>query len=127
VRFLLDTHVFLWFIAGDPHLPSAWRGVIEDGANVAFVSVASIWEAVVKHALGRLPMNEPPASFLPLQRELHGLTSLPIDEACVRRLAELPGLHKDPFDRIIVAQALRHELAIMTADAVIRAYPVRTL
>jgi PIN domain nuclease of toxin-antitoxin system len=70
-------------------------------------------------------MDEPPASFLPLQRELHGLASLPIDEGCVRRLPELPALHRDPFDRIIVAQALHHDLAIMTVDPIIRSYPVR--
>ena len=127
MRLLLDTHVFLWFIARDPRLPPTWRDAITDPANVVFVSAASIWEAVVKHAIGRLPMEEPPAAYLPLQRERHGLTSLPIDEESVRLLADLPALHKDPFDRIIVAQALQHDLTIVTADPVVRSYPVRAL
>ncbi|MBM3494707.1 MAG: type II toxin-antitoxin system VapC family toxin [Armatimonadetes bacterium] len=127
MRLLLDTHVFLWFIAGDSRLQPAWRDAIRDPANIVFVSVASVWEAVVKHGIGKLPMAEPPASLLPRQRTLHGLESLPIDEDCVRRLAELADLHKDPFDRIIVAQALHHDLTIVTTDSLVRGYPAPTL
>ena len=106
MRLLLDTHVFLWYISADPRLPVAFRDAIRDPGNEVFLSVASVWEAVIKYALGKLPLPEPPAGYLPRQREAHQIATLPIEEAGLVHLAGLPPLHRDPFDRILVAQAL---------------------
>jgi|SRR5215207_9368630 len=125
MRFLLDTQVFLWFISADRRLPDAWRDMIRDPANAAFLSVASVWEAVIKFQLGKLPLPEAAHSYLPRQREAHRIASLTIDEASTARLAALPPLHRDPFDRMLVSQALQHDLVLMTVDDLVRAYPVR--
>ena len=127
MKLLLDTQVFLWFISADRRLPDAWKELIRDPANAAFLSVASVWEAVIKSQLGKLPLPEAAETYLPRQRENHLITSLPIDEASVAQLAALPALHRDPFDRMIISQALQHDLTIMTADDLIRAYPVRVV
>ena len=127
MRLSLDTHVFLWFISADRRLPDGWRGQIRDAANAVFLSVASVWEAVIKSQLGRLPLPEAAERYLPRLREQHRIGSLPVDEADVARLATLPPLHRDPFDRMIVSQASRHDLIITTVDDAIRAYPVKVV
>jgi PIN domain nuclease of toxin-antitoxin system len=102
MRLLLDTHIFLWFISGDAHLPGDWRETIRDASQEVYVSVVSLWEALVKHRLGKLPLPHPPGSYLPTQRARHQLASLSLDEASVRHLAMLPSVHRDPFDRMLV-------------------------
>lgn len=91
------------------------------------LSVASVWEAVIKYALGKLPLPAPPAVYLPQQRAAHQIASLPIEEAVLAELAGLPTLHRDPFDRILISQALHHGLTLVTVDDAIRAYPVPIL
>jgi PIN domain nuclease of toxin-antitoxin system len=86
-----------------------------------------VWEAVIKYHLGKLPLPAPPAVFLPRQREAHGMTSLPIDEGAMSHLADLPLLHRDPFDRLLVAEAQQHELTLATVDPDVAAYPVSLL
>src|SRR5437660_138346 len=113
---LLDTHIFLWYISGDPRLPAAFRGAIQDPANEVYLSAASVWEAVVKYGLGKLPLPAPPEEYLPRQRRRHGIGSLPVEEATFAHLAKLPLLHRDPFDRILIAQALHHVLTIAAVD-----------
>ncbi len=127
MRLLLDTHVFLWYITADPKLPATFRVASQDPANEVYLSVASVWEAVIKYHLGKLPLPAPPADFLPRQREAHGIASLPIDEGAMSHLAGLSPLHRDPFDRLLVAQALQHGLTIATVDPDIAAYPVPLL
>jgi PIN domain nuclease of toxin-antitoxin system len=127
MRLLLDTHTFLWYITADPNLPAPFRTAISDPANQVFLSVASVWEAVIKYNLGKLPLATPPADFLPRQRDAHGISSLPIDEGAMPPLAGLPPLHRDPFDRLLVAQALQHGLTIATVDPAVIAYPVSVL
>lgn len=127
MRLLLDTHVFLWYISADTRLSAKHRAAVEDPANVVFLSAASIWEAVIKHDLGKLPLPEPPARYLPVQRERHGLAALPIDEGAMVFLATLPRLHRDPFDRMIVAQALQHGLTILAVDEALLRYGVPVL
>ncbi len=101
MRLLLDTHVFLWFISANAQLPAAWRDSIRDPRHEVFLSVVSVWEAMVKYAIGKLPLPHPPEDYLPTQRVQHQMTSLPLDEASVRRLATLPSVHRDPFDRML--------------------------
>lgn len=127
MRILLDTHVFLWYISADPQLPGAIRDATRDPANDVYLSAASVWEAVIKYGLGKLPLPEPPAEYLPRQREAHRIGTLPVEEAALTHRAGLPPLHHDPFDRILVAQALQHGLQLATVDDVVRAYPVPLL
>jgi PIN domain nuclease of toxin-antitoxin system len=127
MRLLLDTHVFLWYLSADPQLPVAVRDAIRDPANEVYLSVASVWEAVIKHALGKLPLPEAPAEYLPRQREAHRIATLPVEEADLAHLAGLPPLHRDSFDRLLVAQALRRGLTLVTVDDAVRAYPVPLL
>jgi PIN domain nuclease of toxin-antitoxin system len=127
MRLLLDTHIFLWYISGDPHLPTVVRDAIREPANAVYLSVASVWEAVIKHALGKPPLPAPPAEYLPRQRAAHKITPLPLDEGALLHLAALPPLHRDPFDRILVAQALQHGLTLATVDDAVRAYSVPLL
>jgi PIN domain nuclease of toxin-antitoxin system len=124
MRILLDTHVFLWYISADPRLPVAFRDAIRDPANEVYLSAASVWEAVIKYALGKLPLPEAPASYLPRQRAAHRIATLPVEEATLLHLAGLPPLHRDPFDRVLIAQAIQHGLALATVDDAVRAYAV---
>lgn len=124
MKILLDTHIFLWFISGDPRLSADLRDAIRQTDNEVYLSVVSIWESIVKHSLGKLPLPEPPETYLPKQRSLHQIVSLAVDENSVAQLAQLPPLHRDPFDRMLICQALQNELAIATVDVAIRAYSV---
>jgi PIN domain nuclease of toxin-antitoxin system len=126
MKLLLDTHVFLWYIGGDARLPLRLRDELRHPDNEVWLSVVSLWEAVVKYHLNRLPLPEPPESYLPKQRERHQFQSLALDEASVTELARLPSIHRDPFDRMLICQALRHGLTIATVDEAMRAYPVPT-
>lgn len=127
MRLLLDTHVLLWYITADPKLPAAFRAAIQDPANEVYLSVASVWEVVIKYGLGKLPLAGPPADYLPQQRDAHGIASLPVDEGAMPHLARLPPLHRDPFDRLLVAQALQHGLTVATVDPDVAAYPIPLL
>ncbi|MFB2833448.1 type II toxin-antitoxin system VapC family toxin [Floridanema evergladense] len=127
MRILLDTHIFLWFISGDTRLLTDVRDAIRDPNNEVYLSSVSIWEAIVKYQLGKLPLPEPPETYLPKQRDLHQISSLALDESSVVQLAKLPPLHRDPFDRMLICQALQNGLSIATVDAAIRAYSVSIL
>lgn len=127
MKLLLDTHVFLWYITADVRLPAAFVAAIRNPANEVFLSVASVWEAVIKHGLGKLPLPMPPADYLPRQRVAHGIVSLAVDEGAMPHLAALPPLHRDPFDRLLVAQALQHGLTVVTVDPDIASYGIPTL
>ena len=127
MKLLLDTHIFLWFISGDARLPSNWRDSIRDPGHEVYVSVFSLWEAMVKHRLGKLPLPYPPETYLPTQRIRHQMASLPLDEASVCHLATLPSVHRDPFDRMLVCQAIEHVLTMVTVDPIFEAYPAPIL
>jgi PIN domain nuclease of toxin-antitoxin system len=127
MKILLDTHVFLWFISGDAKLSTDIRDAIRDPHNEVYLSVISIWEALIKHQLGKLPLPERPETYLPKQRELHQIADLTLDEGSVVRLAYLPPFHRDPFDRMLICQALQNDLTIATADMAVRAYSVNIL
>ena len=124
MKFLLDTHIFLWFISRDARLSGSLRQIIRDPENDVYLSVVSIWEVIIKYGLGKLFLPEPPEIYLPRQRRLHLIESLPVDEASVAQLSKLPLLHRDPFDWMLICQALQHNLTIATVDNAIRAYPV---
>jgi PIN domain nuclease of toxin-antitoxin system len=97
-----------------------------DPGNEVFLSTASTWEIAVKHALGRLPLPAAPERFVPAEREAHGIGTLPIDEEATLHLLRLPPLHRDPFDRMLVSQAILHGLTIVTPDPLVTQYPARS-
>jgi PIN domain nuclease of toxin-antitoxin system len=130
MKLLLDTCTFLWLLGDVDRLSKGAREVIRDPDNACWLSAASLWEALVKHAVGRLAIDcapEPVGDFLRAQREAHGVEPLAVEEAAVAHITTLPGLHQDPFDRLLICQAIEHGLTIVTPDTEIRSYPVKTL
>ena len=127
MRFLLDTHAFLWAITDDPRLSDTCRQIFNQGANQLLLSVASIWEMVIKVQLGKLPLPEPAEGFLREQLSSNAIAPLDIQASHALRLFALPNLHNDPFDRMIIAQGQVENLPILTADPLIGCYPVATV
>ncbi len=121
-RLLLDTHVFLWAITADARLSERAQQAFE--SENLLLSVASIWEIVVKHQLGRLALPQPPSQFLPQQLERNAIGILPVRARHVLRLESLPFHHKDPFDRLIAAQCLEEEIGVVTDDMRMAMYGV---
>jgi PIN domain nuclease of toxin-antitoxin system len=127
MKILLDTHIFLWFINGDHRLSTDVRDIISNLDNQVYLSVVSIWECIVKYQLGKLPLPESPEVYIPQQRDRHKIANLDLDQGSVTQLVSLPSLHKDPFDRMLICQALHHDLTIATVDAAILAYAVKII
>lgn len=127
MRVLVDTCTFLWMADDAPELSAQARAIVTDPNNEVYLSAASVWEIAIKYALGKLPLPELPRQFVPAQRTLLGLTTLPIEEAAVLALDRLPALHRDPFDRILICQALTHGLVIISPDPRIQQYPISSL
>jgi PIN domain nuclease of toxin-antitoxin system len=127
VRILLDTHVFLWWISRDHQLSSDASELMADIENELFLSPASVWEIVIKAQAGRLPLPTPIARFITEEMTENAIDALPIAISHALAVAELPPLHKDPFDRMIIAQAQCEKLPILTADPMIRQYDVETM
>jgi PIN domain nuclease of toxin-antitoxin system len=125
MKLLLDTCTFLWLISDAPALSSEARELFSSPENEAYLSTVSTWEIAIKHSLGRLPLPESPQRFIPVQREQHGIESLSLDEESTLQLLRLPLLHNDPFDRMLVCQAIVQGLTILTPDNLISQYPVR--
>jgi len=125
MRLLLDTHVFLWWIGDDPRLSLPAREAITKAENEIFFSVASAWEISVKTRLGKLTLPSDVESFLPDQIHRNAISILPIGLAHALRVSRLPIHHRDPFDRMLVAQAQAEKLTLVTADASIRLYDVK--
>ncbi len=126
MRLLLDTHVFLWLQTeperiGD-HLP-----LVEDRTTTLLLSAASAWEIAIKYGIGRLPLPEPPERYVPTRMRAIGAEALPIEHAHALAVAVLPALHRDPFDRLLIAQAGAAGAAILTADPAVAQYPAETL
>ena len=127
MKLLLDTCTFLWIVADSPQLSPRARSLFTSAGHDVYLSAASAWEIGVKHALGRLPLPEPPGRFVPAQREAHRIDALAIDEESVLQVGRLPLVHRDPFDRLLVCQAIVHGLAILTPDPLVADYPVRVV
>lgn len=98
---LIDTHIFLWYINGDRKLKKSYKEIIESVSNNIYLSVASVWECVIKSQIGKLDLPEKPSSYLSQKRVLHQIKSLTITEGTITNIEGLPLLHKDPFDRIL--------------------------
>ena len=127
MRLLLDTHAFLWYITNNPKLPQNAFDAIRDKSNEVYLSVVSVWEVLVKHQIGKLALPTPANDYLNERQAVHRIATLPLELAAVSRLTELPLHHRDPFDRMLICQALQHDLMIVTSDEQFRRYPVRLL
>ena len=127
MRILLDTCTFLWVLGDDKKLSARARELFRAPEHDVFLSAASAWEIATKHALGRLPLPQSPERFVPAMREHHGIESLSIDEESVLQTLRLPALHRDPFDRLLVCQAIVHGLTLLSPDPLISQYPARVV
>jgi PIN domain nuclease of toxin-antitoxin system len=125
VRLLLDTCTFLWCLEGGGALSQRAARALVDPENDVYLSSVSAWEIAVKHTLGKLPLPEPPERYVPDQRKARGIEALPLDEESSLHLYRLPPLHRDPFDRMLICQALVGSLALVTPDESIQRYPVK--
>lgn len=122
---LLDTCTLIWLTTGERRLPDRVATAIS-GADL-LVSAASAWEIAIKHGRGTLRLAEPPEQFMRAARERYGFRSLSIDEESALHVRKLPALHADPFDRMLVSQAIVHGVTIVTPDPLVTQYPARTM
>lgn len=127
MRILLDTQVFLWLKAEPERFSESTLEQLSDEANDVLLSAASAWEIGIKCALGKLTLPSSPSLYVPRRMAQSRIVALPITHQHALRAGELPPHHRDPFDRLLVAQAQVERLALLTADAQLRAYDVRTL
>lgn len=127
MKILLDTCTFLWIASDSRRLSKNAAAAFLDRNNERYLSAASAWEIAIKYATGRLSLSEKPDVLIPRVREASAIESLEIDEESALRAGRLPALHSDPFDRMIVAQAIVHGMTILTPDPEIERYGVRVL
>ena len=127
MKLLVDTCTFLWIASASTRLSKTAAALFLDQNNERYLSAASDWEIGIKHAAGRLPLPERPDIFVARIREKSGIASLDIDEDSALYAGRLPGIHSDPFDRMLVAQAIVHGMTILTPDPKIEQYAVRVL
>jgi len=127
VNLLLDTCAFLWLINETRHLSPKAIELFQAPDVDVYLSAASSWEIAVKFTLGKVRLPVPPERLIPGERESRGIKSLAIDEESALHVSKLPALHRDPFDRLIVSQAIVHGLSILTPDPLVSQYPARTL
>jgi PIN domain nuclease of toxin-antitoxin system len=126
VRGLLDTHTFIWAGSDPTRLSPPVRAFLLDPSNTVLLSVASIWEMTIKHALGKIQLSRP-LHLIVSEQQANGIQVLPILLEHVLAVADLPQVHCDPFDRLLVAQANIEEAVLLTADPVFTRYPVQHL
>lgn len=124
MRLLLDTHALLWWLAGDAALSPAARAAIAEETNAVFVSAASLWEITTKHRLGKLVLSAALLSDLTGVVTDQGFLGLPISLRHAQRAGDLPGPHRDPFDRMLVAQAILDDLVLVSNEHPFDAYGV---
>jgi PIN domain nuclease of toxin-antitoxin system len=127
MRLLLDTHVFLWWVEGERVLPARVRAALGNPDNECFFSVASAWELAIKSALGKLRLAVPVARYVLDNVNANSFTVLDVRLAHIGLLESLPSHHRDPFDRLLIAQAVHEQLVIATADPVFAKYGVKRI
>jgi PIN domain nuclease of toxin-antitoxin system len=124
MRLLLDTHTFLWFVFGSVQLSPTARVMIEDSSNEKVLSVASVWEVAIKVGIGKIGLTKPVEDFFSEQLSRSGIRLLPIELRHAARVSTLPLHHRDPFDRLLVAQSLSDGLPLVSVDSVLDAYGI---
>lgn len=123
----MDTHTFLWWIIDNPQISSRVRDIMSNSLNELFLSAASCWEIAIKAKIGRIKLPGRPQIFVSQQMALNTIQGLPIQISHALHVFNLPHHHKDPFDRIIIAQAQLEKLPILTSDAMISKYKVKII
>src|SRR3954447_18561664 len=113
MKLLLDTNAFLWYITNDPKLPPYAFDAIRQKSNETYLSVVSVWEALVKYQIGKLALPVPADEYITAQATAHRMAILPLDVHAVAHPLSLPPHHRDPFDRMLICQALHHELTVV--------------
>lgn len=124
MKLLLDTHAFLWFIAGDPKLSKKAKSNIENEKNENLISIASLWEIAIKTSIGRLTVSEPFETLIPRQIEINGFQILTINFKHIAKVASLPYHHRDPFDRLLISQCIIENYPIISKDTVFDNYRI---
>ena len=124
MKYLLDTHTLLWFLAGDNRLGDRARRLIDDSSNEKYLSIVSLWEVAIKVGLGKLELDKPFEHMFPERLHFNGIEILDISVDSLIKLTTLPFHHRDPFDRLIIAQGLVEEIPIISADTEFDAYDV---
>jgi PIN domain nuclease of toxin-antitoxin system len=127
MRVLLDTHAFLWLVTDDPQLSRRAKRVFLDGRNEILLSAVSAFEIAVKYSLGKLKLSKPPAPFIAERIQANALSPLPITIPQAVAVAELPAHYSDPFDRLLVAQALVEDIPLLSRDRRLSQYGVRRI
>lgn len=127
MRILLDTCAFLWLMGESFRVPEKSAQAFRDTQNTILLSVVSVWKIIVKHALGQIVLPEPASAYVLSRQKRHGIVPLALEQEAVMFLSGLPPYHRDPFDRMLVCQAMRHDLTILTPDSTIGRYGVKTL
>ena len=127
MKLLIDTCTFLWIADGRRKLSSQVVALYESSENDVYLSAASAWEIGIKHANRKILLADAPERFVPAQRNAHGILALSVDEESALHAARLPFLHRDPFDRFLVGQAIVHGMTILTPDPLIAQYSVRVV
>jgi PIN domain nuclease of toxin-antitoxin system len=127
VKVLLDTHAFLWFITGDRRISSRSRSLIEDSGNELLLSVASVWEMAIKASLGKLQFTQPLDKVIPEHLSANLIDLFPVTLSHALRVAGLPFHHRDPFDRMLIAQGLHEGISILSSDEAFDLYGVSRL
>jgi PIN domain nuclease of toxin-antitoxin system len=127
MKFLLDTHTFIWYVTNDSKLSSTARELINDGNNEVFLSIASIWEMAIKQSIGKLNFELPFELFITRQLAVNNFRPLNIKIDHLNVVANLPLHHRDPFDRLIIAQSMVEQIPIVGIDKVFDSYSVRRL
>lgn len=127
MRILLDTSCWLWMVAASDRLGPSARARLEDRSNELILSAASSWEVAIKYALGKLPLPEPPGRYIPSRIQATGVTPLQVEHSHALAVAALPHHHRDPFDRLLIAQADLEGVPLMTADRVFGAYDIEVI
>ncbi len=127
MNLILDTHTFLWFICGSDRLSATARSLIDDPANQPFLSVASLWEMAIKLSIGKLNLARPFEDLIPEQMQLNGVQLLSIELAHIAPVTNLPFHHRDPFDRLLISQAVVERMPIVSGDPSFDGYQVTRL
>jgi PIN domain nuclease of toxin-antitoxin system len=126
-RLLLDTHTFLWWVSDAPEFKSTTKRAIANNKNECYLSVASCWEMAIKASIGKLRLAKPMERFITEQLAANGFALLNVDLRHAAKVETLPFYHRDPFDRLLIAQAMMEKLTIVSADRVFSKYGVKVL
>lgn len=127
MKLLLDTEIWLWSLTAPERMNDVARLALEDPSHDLFLSAASAWEVCIKAALGKLPLPEHPSRYIPSRMAHMGVEGLAVEHAHTWRVYDLPLNHKDPFDRLLIAQAQAEDMTLVSADPQFRSYAVKLL